>query len=345
MRELAQHLGLSASTISLALRNNPRVALSTRQLVQNVAREKGYHLNPSVTSLMSRVRSSQRAQYTETLAWIGHWVPGQPLDENDRYYYPRCLWQGASERACELGYTLDSFSLAAPHLSGQRLGNILTARGIRGLLVPPLTRPCGHIRINWENFSAIALSHTIAWPQLNRVVPDHYHNIRLVLRTLRHRGYQRPGLLIEEKHDERCENRFRSAFYFHQQGLPKANRIPVLICPAVGYKKPSAAWLKKYRPDVVITLGQFKHLRRIELGDPAYSKNLGMVLLGYGTTNPGFAAVDENPAQIGAAAIDQLAALLSRNERGLPASPQSILIKGTWIDGQTLPPRPFTSRA
>jgi LacI family transcriptional regulator len=337
MRDLAAALNISPTTVSLALRNHARVALETRHRVQAYARDRGYQLNPAVTSLMSRVRSSQRAHYHETLGWISFWIPDRLTDAVCGAEYQRSLWQGACARAREFGYTLDCFCLAEPGMSGRRLGGILAARGIRGVLIPPLPKACGHLRIGWENFSAVALSHTLAWPQLHKVVPDHHNNMHMILRQLRHRGYQRPGMLLAQKFDERSQNRLRAAFYFYQQSLPARRRVPVLLCPLAGYEKSCAAWLKKYRPDAVITLGHYRHLREMAAGNAGYSRNLGVILLGYGASDSGFTAVDENPVQIGATAVDQLSAQLNRNERGIAALPHSTFIKGSWVEGATLP--------
>jgi len=338
MREIATVLKMSVSTVSMALHNNPRVALKTRQQIQAVSREMGYHLNPSVTALMSRVRSSQRAVYRETLGWLNPFEradfftnPGLPTPE-----YSRMLWQAAVDRAVQLGYELDSFWLAAPGMNSRRMNHILACRGIRGLLIPPISRSRGHLSIDWRSFASVAMTYTVVRPELHRVVPDHHNNLQLILRTLRHRGYNRPGLLIPPKFDERVENRLRSAFYFHQQALAPKDRIPILLRELNGEDR-TADWLKKYRPDVVITQGGFRHLREIDIGAPEYSRKLGIVLIGFATTDAGYCAIHENPALIAASAVDHLVAQLNRNEKGLPSCPQTVLIKGTWIEGETLP--------
>lgn len=339
MRDLAKSLRVSVTTVSMALRNHPRVAVETRRLVQAFARENNYRLNPSVTSLMSRVRFSSRARYQETLGWLNCWEDEDHFTRVEALgagEYSLKLWQGVSERAEKLGYRVDSFWLGKPRVSGRCISAIMRARGIRGLLIPPLPKSCGRLTINWSEFAAIALSYTLARPQLHRVVPDHHHNMQVILRELRHRGYKRAGLLMHEGFDERVENRLRSAFYFYQQTLSARDRVPVLLCPGEGSDAVRAAWLKKFRPDAVITLGSQRHLREIVIGDPAYSQNLGIALMGYATTDAGFAAIDENPLRIGATAVDQLVAQLNRNERGIPESAQTVMIKGSWVEGGTL---------
>lgn len=48
------------------------------------------------------------------------------------------------------------------------------------------------------------------------------------------------------------------------------------------------------------------------------------------------AGIDENPREVGAAAVDYVAGMIHRNERGVPLLPQRVLIDGTWVDGGTV---------
>lgn len=339
MRDLAESLGISVSTVSLALRNDPRIAVKTRHRVQQAARKVGYRLNPTLTHLMSNVRQAKRAHYRETLAFLNPEVSPRHFSEVG-VEYQRHIWKGAFDRAESLGYALANFWLAEPGMSGRRMSAILKARGIRGLLVPPLPRECGHLSIKWEEFSAVALTYTMARPQLHRVVPDHHNAMQLMTRTLARRGYRRPGLLLLRGYDQRADHRCSAAFYFHQQSLPVRDRIPVKFCSRKDHQAESTRWLKRYRPDVVITMGVLRHLRHLDVGDPEYSENLGIILLGYAETDAGFTAIHENPGQIGAIGIDQLVGALNRNERGVPTCPQTLLVPGSWMEGTTLPVLP-----
>jgi len=347
IRQIAAAAQVSATTVSMALRNHPRIPPATRLRIQTLARRMNYRPNPAIVSLMTEVRSRSPVGYHETLGWIN------PHDRADHFVnkrllgleYHQNLWAGALHRAGQLGYALESFWLRAPKMSAQRMSAILVARGIRGLLLPPLPGPNGHLSLDWSHFSVTALSYTIVRPQFHRVVPDHHHNIRLILRTLQHRRYERIGMFLPARFDERLEDRFRSAFYFYHQTIPVGNRLPVLIGPDKNYESIGAAWLKKWRPDAVITLGTFRDLREIDIGDPAYSQKLGIVLMGCGAVRDrSFTVVDENPFRIGESAVDRLAGQLQRNEPGIPDNPETTLIKGTWIDGQTIKPRQPTAR-
>lgn len=53
MQDVATAAGVDRTTVSLALRNHPRISLATRKRVQQVADELGYRTHPLVSALMT----------------------------------------------------------------------------------------------------------------------------------------------------------------------------------------------------------------------------------------------------------------------------------------------------
>jgi DNA-binding LacI/PurR family transcriptional regulator len=51
------------------------------------------------------------------------------------------------------------------------------------------------------------------------------------------------------------------------------------------------------------------------------------------------AGIYQNSDEIGKTAVQLLISLIHLNERGIPAIPREVLIKGRWVDGSTLPAR------
>lgn len=334
IRDIAAATRLSATTVSLALRNHPRISAATKARVEEAARRMNYRPNPTVVSIMTDVRLKKSPTYRETLGWIN------ASDRSDFFHnkkldaagYSRCLWQGAQECAERLGYLLEVFWIKGPQMSGRRMTEILTARGIRGLLIPPLPHARGHLSIDWRGFAVTALSHTVARPHFHRVVPDHHYNMQLVLRTLQRKGYQKIGLLIPRNSDLRLDQRLSAAYYLYQQNLPSKRRAPILFCDK-DFEKSAASWLARHRPDAVVTVSPYLRLRDIDIGDPAYSGKLGIALMGRSPNDEGFiAALDENPFHLGVTAVNHLAGQLRRNECGIPEFPETIMIKGTLVE-------------
>src|SRR5271165_4247185 len=56
MAEIAQQLGVASSTVSRALRGDPRIGAQMRRRVEDVAEKMGYRPNPLVSALMANRR-------------------------------------------------------------------------------------------------------------------------------------------------------------------------------------------------------------------------------------------------------------------------------------------------
>ena len=56
MAEIAQRLGVAPSTVSRALRDDPRISAAVREQVRGIAGELGYRPNPLVSALMAHRR-------------------------------------------------------------------------------------------------------------------------------------------------------------------------------------------------------------------------------------------------------------------------------------------------
>src|SRR5580692_4026836 len=57
MRDIAELAGVSAMTVSKALRNSPKIARRTRERILKIAGRVGYRPDPELTKLMNHLRS------------------------------------------------------------------------------------------------------------------------------------------------------------------------------------------------------------------------------------------------------------------------------------------------
>ncbi len=55
-RRIAAEAGLSPSTVSLALRNSPKIPAATKRRIQKIAKRLGYRPDGKLTELMSHLR-------------------------------------------------------------------------------------------------------------------------------------------------------------------------------------------------------------------------------------------------------------------------------------------------
>ena len=161
LADIAARVHLSRSGVSRALRNDPSIPLSTCRRVQRTAKRLGFVLDRDVARAFQAVRRASSSRVHGTLGFIDAFPTGSRWRQQPRTYATR-IYAGAAERAAELGYRLEVFSLAEPGMTARRLQSILDARGVAGLLIPPLPEDVHTLPINWDKYTCVALSHS--WP-------------------------------------------------------------------------------------------------------------------------------------------------------------------------------------
>ena len=290
----------------------------------------GYRRHPMLSALMANLNQSRPSSAAVPLAAV--YTPDTPYLEANSYLLK--MWEGMDSRASELGFKLERIHLDQKKMTGKRLSQILTTRGVSGLLIPPLLKAGGHLNLVWEEFSAVAIGYSMLSPNIHRVCPDQYRGIRLALRELRHLGYKRPGLLLNSQSDLRTLHLWSSGFYGYENAQKSSGIIPVLECDEVE-KKELQEWYKKYTPDVIISsdLNIVGPLHDLGLTFP---EDVGLVTLSRYDETSGVAGINQNAESIGTAAVEQLVQLMYFNERGVPELPRVIQIPSIWGEGPSI---------
>ena len=223
-------------------------------------------------------------------------------------------------------------------MSPQRFCDILSARGINGLIVGRLPPGQQAMDLAWSRFSCVALGLTLRSPLLHHVTENHFDTAWQAMQRCRERGYRRVGFVFSEANDSpRVGDRWLGAFLAQQQLFPAVDRLPP--CPAVPADEHSfRAWFNRVRPDALLA----NHARPIhswlERMGRCVPRDVGLVEL---EDHPelGSAGVYYDPAKLGALAVEMLVGLMHRNETGVPDDQHEILLTGEWRHGRTLPPR------
>lgn len=70
LQDIANALGMAKSSVSYALRNDPRIPEETRKRVQKTAQELGYKKNPLVAAWMQEMRSGKVGETTSCIACV-----------------------------------------------------------------------------------------------------------------------------------------------------------------------------------------------------------------------------------------------------------------------------------
>lgn len=336
LRQVAREAGVSPATVSLALRGSSKISSATITRVVAVAKELHYQANPMVSALMARQRA-QKVRIPDrvgaTLAFItphriNRQLAAPPWDA------PAEVFHGAFLRARQLGYCLQEIAFRDEGLSGERLNKMLLARGVLGLVFSEMPGLEEMSALEWPRFALVSVGTHSGNPALTHIQTDHYENMALAMRELFKLGYRRPGLALRPYLDIATRHRYVAAFLYAQTHLPVADRTQALVFDE-DRMDVFDGWLRKGRPDVVIT-GNYRVRNWIEKMGFSIPGDIGLVHLDVSPGKTDCSGVHQRRQSIGAEAIDTIIAQIHRNERGHPAITKGIYIESDWVIGKTL---------
>ncbi|MEI8340519.1 MAG: LacI family DNA-binding transcriptional regulator [Verrucomicrobiota bacterium] len=338
LREIADKTGVTRMAVSLALRGKPGVSDATRAKVLKIAKQLGYAPDPEVAKLLSRIRTKSPSDVTACLALL---TSGTSAEDWKRSLTEKKYIEGARTRANEYGYRIDEFWINEPGLTTARLSNIIWNRGIEGVIVAPLQgrlsgKASRSIHLDFTLFSAVEISETVEWPDLDRSVHDQYTSMLRVLDELSSLNYKTTGFVIEESLDQRVNGKWTAAYlrYRHQLGLTQMP--PPLIMPSLK-QKTFDRWFDRYRPDVIVSVDRFglHLLKERGLDIPGEVGYASLDLDGDTVEFPNMSGIDQNSHMVGAAAVDMLVAAIQRGQRSIPVHPVRTEIEGSWVAGKS----------
>lgn len=329
LKDIAEELGVSAQTVSRALRNKPYVKAELAEKIREVAERLGYQPDPRVSSLLRHVRSGGQRNGE----CIGLLLPDSLIEDAQDYFYLREILEGAKQRAKSGGFSLSVFSMLEH--TPRQLERMLRSRGIHLLiLAPPVHQIRMHVHLTWEEYATVLVGPAIWRPRLNRVLVNYHMNMLEIGRILRKMSYRKPALVCRSPILQRAlyavEASFRQVSLL--MGFDNADnmiwREQVRGNPAFG------AWLRRQKPDVVISDDDL--VSSLEECGHHVPGDLGFVHLNLPPHHGRKSGMDVRLDLLGGNAVDVLAGHFLRNERGIPDNPKLILNQGIWCPGQTL---------
>jgi LacI family transcriptional regulator len=336
LRRIARAARVSHTTVSLALRNHPRVSARVREKIHALAASMGYRPNALVSALMTHVRSRRRVLAHEVVAFLtggptrDWWKSWGNIEQN---------FLGARARAEQLGFRLEPLWMGPLGRDAAATSKVLHARAIRGAVMAPLPVPHEPVALEWSRCAVTALGYSFEQVPLHRATHNHVNSTVLLYRELRALGYRRIGLALARSELERVKNYWLAGVLTGRE-LHGGERVSHLVfADGRAGRAPFFAWLEKQRPDVVVGVARDTYFWLREAGwrlpqDVAYAH------LSLADVRPGdIAGIEQKPFEIGAAAFDLLVSQLYRNEYGCPATPQTTLLDGRWTPGATAPGR------
>ena len=330
IRDIGRKTGYHYSTVSLALRDHPRIPDSTKQIIRAAAEGLGYRPDPVLSALCAYRLTKRPPKEQTVIAWITNHRnrTGWRMSACNRDYF-----EGASQRATERGYRLETFWLAEPGMTGQRMSNILWTRGVQGVLLPPQEH-LTTIELAWENLSAVTFGYTLLHPRLHLVSNHEYRTMGTLFAELEKRNYRRVGLVNLRAHDRRVDNNWLAAYLVEQTQLPPEHQLPPLVLEQWNTKT-FMSWVERYSPDAIVTRlpEVLRSLRRAGYNVP---DDIGVAYHTLDEKSRGLSGMKKNSFQIGVMAADLVIDMLHRHERGIPVRPYLLMVEGSWVEGNTL---------
>src|SRR5262245_692446 len=199
LADVAKKAGVHVTTVSLALRNHPRLPQATRERIQKIAEKMDYRPDPFLQALVAYRGKTMPRRNPPTLAYVTNWVTRlgwQKVTAHPQFF------EGAKSKASELGFNLEHFWMGEPGLTHTRLSSILSARGINGLIIASHMREVDvALHLDWSHFSAVKIDYFPHQPELHNVTNNQCNIVRLAMQRVVAMGYRRIGFVMHRGWD------------------------------------------------------------------------------------------------------------------------------------------------
>jgi len=340
MKQIAAKAGVHQTTVSLALRDHPRLPLETRKRIRALAERMGYRPDP----LLGAFNFHRNVHHAEK----GRAVIGFILDAEARRCFSQqaghpLVVEAARRTAKERGYSLELF-LLDPKVTGvKRLGQILLARGIEAVVISTFEFSTKRLELPWDRLSAVKIEGRHLWPSLPVVTNDQYQVTRMGVQKLRELGYRRIGLVAAAEAERRLGDAFRMGLTIEEARVATRHRVPPLVL--TDSSRASAAetvsrWIREHRVEAIASnLNEVADYLRT--GGFSIPDDIAFCSLDLPSNKPHWSGVVQNHGLVGQRAVEHVLSLLYTHQRGVPQVPSVTFIPGYWHDGESAPGRQY----
>lgn len=326
MEEIAIRAGVHRTTVSMALRNHPKLPAATRERIKALALEMGYAPNPLVSALMHYRAGRRSPEAQGEIAYLTNEVDEQAWQKSLAY---QKVFSGARQRAEEIGFRLVPIWLGQPGMTSRRLNKVLFQRGIHAAIVSPqLGLPTRLDWVDWTRISAVAVGYSLQSPNLHRVAHDYFHAMTMAVENTLTLGFRRPGLILSKSADARADHLWLGSWFAMKEQHPEL--LPPLVWSGtkVHTFAPLKTYLRRHRPDALCVLPNTKFETLLSWSEKLpCPRRISLGCYDLDRDEPG---IYQNYEHIGRVAIDQVTGALFRSERGIPRQSHDTLVRGIW---------------
>lgn len=333
MRDVAERLGMSPTTVSLVLKNHPRISSSTKEKVLQACDEMGYRPDPVAQTLARKASRPDGSRFLGTLA---------VLEDEDRNritknHSRRKIWDQQLEETCrKMGYQVNRFVVGDTEREQQSLSRILQARGIRGVVVYGWNHEVKRWALCWEELACVAYSCSLHEHFIHNVMSSSYQDVYDAVIRLQAMGYRRLGYYMDDAAFDYWAAGFSSASSTWPRQIKTDRLVVDESCPPKIREEKFLKWFERCRPEVLVTRYNPSVLEILERKGIRIPQDLGIFCLDVWDEIKHFSGLIQPRNAANQVMIDLLHGMLVRNEFGPPEKPFCIQIPCGWNQGETL---------
>jgi len=318
MADIAKEAGVSRPTVSRVLQGDSRITPETAEKVRRIAAQMGYRREAAFDILAQQRKAKEAEHFRYTLAFLHSMTRQSPL-----------MLQGANAQAERLGYALDSFEYDE-NTNMAALERMIQARGIKGILLPLISRNLPVPRFNWTRLAAVACSVDYFHPPFHIVRTNVVAKVEIAWKACVEAGFRRIGIALsyDAKPHELDIRRAGVAMYW-LSAQPRHTRIPLWF-ERFGEPSKLMKWLGKHRPEVVIA-GDTAILNVLDRYGRDQGERLPRCCL---IPSEGCPHLSSQPELIGSTALTLLHQHIVTNQLGPPDNPFTVVIEPKWVAGE-----------
>ncbi len=339
IKDVARAAGVHFTTVSMALRGDPRLRAETRDRIFAAVARVGYRRTEISAALSGRRASSHVAPAVPRVAFLAN---RSPENGSERLGYFRRVVRGARAQAEALGYDFELLFVDEGHHDSASLYRHLRARGIKGIVLGAFEPHRRKVELPWSEFCVVKFDSRHMAPAATFVSNDQMHSVREAFQQLRRLGYRRVGLAMGVNDEVGTDYLPTCGLLLELATLPTARRVTPLLFPPgatdAAVIRLLGPWIRAERLDAIVST--WTSLRRLvrEAGVRC-PQDVACVCSCLNRRMPGQAGIVANHEFVGREAIGLLAGLLRAEQYGIPADPTSTYVQGMWFDGASAPRR------
>lgn len=249
LQDIADALGLAKGTVSMALKNDPRIAAATRKRVLAKAEEMDYVPDPALRRLSEIRWQGGRAAARLSIALLAWDSADYP---NIRAHF----WAAARESLRQLGYGCEEM-IVSEQPSVRRAAKILEARGVAGIIAMASRCEDAWVDFPFERFAGVELYAGSGRPTgLPQIRPDTFRGfIEAGSRVIDRGGSSAAICLLKQRNPSSTDLRNEAAALYVVAQWKRAGLRPAAVRIFDATDEPSrriADYLRRLRPDWVL---------------------------------------------------------------------------------------------